>query len=460
VYQSQSKRVLSVFSLVMINVIAVDSLRTLPITAKLGLSLVSYYLLAAFVFFIPVALVAAELATAYPETGGIYIWVREAFGRRAAFITIWLQWIYNVVWYPTILAFIAATVAYLFAPELANNKFFILVTIISMFWLFTFLNCFGMKVSSIVSVIGALLGTLLPMIGITMLGFLWLFQGRPIEISPLASYWPDFSQLGNLSLFSAVLFGLLGMEMSAVHAEEVKNPQRDYPRALLLSTIIIFSTLVLGSLAIIIVVPDSKLSVVSGLIDAYSIFFDAYHMPWMTKLTALLIIIGGISGVSAWIIGPTKGLLVSARDGSIPDTFARVNKYGVPVRILIAQGIIFTLLSCVFILFDSINAAYWILSDLCAQMALLVYIFMFSAAIKLRYSQPDKPRAYKIPGGNVGMWMVAGVGLICCAITILIGFIPPTQIPFKNPYYFQSFLIGGLILFVVIPWVLSKKHKK
>ena len=115
-----SKRVLSVFSLVMINVIAVDSLRTLPLTAKLGLSLVSYYVLAAFVFFIPVALVAAELATAYPSTGGIYIWVREAFGRRVAFITIWLQWIYNVVWYPTILAFIAATIAYLFAPELSS----------------------------------------------------------------------------------------------------------------------------------------------------------------------------------------------------------------------------------------------------------------------------------------------------------------------------------------------------
>ena len=458
-YQSKSKQVLSVFSLVMINVIAVDSLRTLPITAKLGLSLVSYYLVAAFVFFIPVALVAAELATAYPKTGGIYIWVREAFGRRAGFITIWLQWVYNIVWYPTILAFIASTAAYLFAPELANNKLFILITIITLFWIFTLLNCFGMKISSIVSIIGASIGTLLPMIGIACLGFFWLFQGRPIEIGPLSSWLPDFSKLGNLSLFSAVLFGLLGMEMSAVHAEEVKNPQRDYPRALLFSTIIIFSTLVLGSLAIIIVVPDTKLSVVSGLIDAYAIFFDAYHMPWMTQLTALLIIIGGLSGVSAWIIGPTKGLLVAAQDGSIPKEFAKMNKYNSPVSILIAQGIIFTLLSCVFVLFDSINAAYWVLSDLCAQMALLVYLFMFAAAIKLRYSQAEKTRAYKIPGGNLGMWLVSGVGFVCCTITILIGFVPPTQIPFKNVFYFQAFLISGLALFVLIPWLVAKKHK-
>lgn len=453
------KKVLSVFSLVMINVIAVDSLRTLPITAKLGLSLVSYYLIAAFAFFIPVALVAAELATAYPNTGGIYIWVREAFGRRAAFITIWLQWIYNVVWYPTILAFIAATLAYLFAPELANNRYYLWGTIVGLFWLFTLLNCFGMRVSSLISTLGATLGTILPMTGITILGLIWIIQGRPIQITHVTAWLPDFSSLGNLSLFSAVLFGLLGMEMSAIHAEEVKNPQRDYPRALAWSTIIIFSTLVLGSLAIVIVVPLDALSVVSGFIDAYAIFFNAYHMPWMTSITAGLIILGGVSCLAAWIIGPTKGLLVSAHDGCLPKQFSHMNRHGAPTVILMTQGVIFTLLSTVIIFVDSINAAYWILSDMCAQLALLAYIFMFAAAIKLRYSQPDQHRTYRIPGGNWGMWMVAGIGLICCLVTILIGFVPPTQIPIDNVAFFESFLVGGMLIFVLVPWCLAKRNE-
>ena len=444
----------------MINVIAVDSLRTLPITAKLGASLISYYLIAAFAFFIPVALVAAELATAYPNTGGIYVWVREAFGRRAAFITIWLQWIYNVVWYPTILAFIAATLAYLFSPTLANNNYYLWGTIVGLFWLFTLLNCFGMRVSSIISILGASLGTIIPMVGITILGVIWFMQGRPIQINFATSWLPDFSSIGNFPLFSAVLFGLLGMEMSAIHAEEVKNPQRDYPRALLYSTIIIFSTLVLGSLAIVIVVPMDSLSVVSGLIDAYARFFDAYQMPWMTSITAGLIILGGISGVSAWIIGPTKGLLIAAHDGSLPRHFTRTNKHGAPVTILVAQGVIFTALSCLFIFIDSINAAYWILSDMCAQLALLAYIFMFSAAIKLRYSQPNQHRAYKIPGGLLGMWLVAGTGLICCVVTILISFVPPTQIPIENVAFFETFLVSGLVIFVLVPWFLAKRNEK
>lgn len=455
---NHNRKVLSVFSLVMINVIAVDSLRTLPMSAKLGLPLVSYYLVAAFAFFIPVALVAAELATAYPNTGGLYVWVREAFGKRAGFITIWLQWIYNVVWYPTILAFIAATLSYLFAPQLANNKFYLLSSALGLFWLFTLLNCFGMRLSSIVSSIGAILGTILPMLGIIILGGLWLLQGRPISIEAPSSWVPDFSSIGNLSLFSAVLFGLIGMEMSAVHAEEVRDPQRDYPRAILYSTLIIFSTLMFGSLAIVIVVPNAQLSVVSGLVDAYAVFFKTYNMPWMTYIIAVLIILGGLSGVSAWIIGPTKGLLVSARDGSLPEFFSRVNRHGAPVNILITQGLIFSLLSSVFILLDSINAAYWILSDLSAQMALLVYVFMFAAAIKLRYSQPDRHRSYTVPGGNWVMCLVAGTGMVCCLLAMAIGFVPPTQIPIDNTSFFEAFLVGGLFLFVVLPWVFAKRH--
>ena len=103
-----NKKTLSISSITMINIIAIANLRSVPFSAKLGASLISYYAIAAVCFFIPTAIVTAELATAWPNKGGIYVWVREAFGELSGFITIWLQWIYNVVWYPTILAFVAA----------------------------------------------------------------------------------------------------------------------------------------------------------------------------------------------------------------------------------------------------------------------------------------------------------------------------------------------------------------
>src|SRR3990167_6282099 len=226
------KHYLSVFSLVMINVIAVDSLRTLPMSAILGLSLVFYYLVAAVMFFIPVSLISAELATTYPHTGGLYVWVREAFGLRAGFMTIWLQWIYNVVWYPTILAFIISTSSYLFSPSLANNASFLLVASIILFWSFTMLNAFGMRLSSFISTLGAIFGTIVPIIFIIILGIIWLTGGNHIALDLNQNIIPKFNSLNQFALLPGILFGLLGMEMSAVHAEEVKNPQRDYPRAL------------------------------------------------------------------------------------------------------------------------------------------------------------------------------------------------------------------------------------
>ncbi len=456
----KQKQVLSVFSLVMINVIAVDNLRTLPISAKLGLPLIFFYVIAALAYFIPVALVAAELASAYPQTGGIYIWVREAFGKSAAFVTIWLQWIYNVVWYPTILIFIAETFAYLFDPQYATNKTYLLSAVVILFWTFTLLNCFGMRLSSLISIIGASIGTLLPMVGICILGLIWLLQGHPIAIASSHQWLPDFSSWGNFSFFSAILFGLIGVEMSAIHAEDVKNPQRDYPRALLYSVLIIFSTLVLGSLAITIVVPNQALNVVSGFIDAYAMFFKAYHLDWLLPITIVLVILGGLSGVSAWIIGPSRGLLIAARDGCLSKAFTRVNKHGAPVFILVSQALIVTVLSGLLLWVDSVSAAYWMLTELCAQLALLVYVFMFAAGIKLRYTQPDKPRAYKIPGGKLGMWATAGMGFICCVFTLFIGFVPPTQLQISDVAFFEAFLISGLGVFVLVPWLLSAKYHK
>ena len=359
------------------------------------------------------------------------------------------------------MAFVVATLAYLFDPNLANHKLYLLSTMIGLFWLFTFLNCQGMKISSFISTLGACFGTIIPMLLIALLGLIWVIQGRPLAVHLTDTSWiPDFKSLGNLSLFTVVLFGLIGMEMSAIHAGEVKNPQRDYPRALLYSTILIFLTLVLGSLAIVVVVPGETLSMMSGLIDAYAIFFDAYHMAWLTPIIAVLIVLGAISSISAWIIGPTKALLVAAHDDCIPERLTKTNQHGVPTTILMIQAIIFTVLTSLFTLFKTINAAYLILSASCAQMALLVYVFMFAAAIKLRYKNPNQRGAYRIPGGLIGAWLVSGTGILCCFGAIFLGFIPPSQVPITNIVLFESCLIGGLILFTVLPLFLMRLNNR
>lgn len=444
----------------MINIIAVDSLRSLPFSAEYGFSLVFYYLLASLTFFIPTALVSAELATGWPNKGGIYVWVREAFGDLAGFIIIWLQWVYNIVWYPTILSFIGATLAYLINPSLADSKVYMLLVIIVIFWSATFVNFYGMRASSLVSTMGALFGTLFPMLFIIGLGVVWLFKGNPSQIHfNQAEFFPTFTDPNNLSFLTAVLFGLVGMEMSAVHADEVKNPGREYPRAILFSTVIIFISLVLSSLAIAMVVPKRDLNVVTGLVQAFKIFFAAYHMNWMGPVITLLIILGGIGSVATWIIGPTKGLLVAAQDGSVPPIFGAMNKKGVPVTILIFQATIFTILCTVFLLMPTVSSSYWVLTAMTAQLAMLVYLALFAAAFWLRFKRPHVVRAYRVPFGIVGMAIVCFFGVISSSAAIVLGFIPPSQLSVGNVFLYEGILILGIVLLTAPPIIIYLMRK-
>jgi amino acid transporter len=459
---SSKKRVLSVFSLVMINVVAIDSLRNLPANAANGLSIPFYYLVACIIFMIPCALVTAELATHYPKTGGSYVWVRKAFGPRWGFTAIWLQWVYNVFWYPTILAFIAANVAYLINPSLAQNKVFMVSIVLSLFTLSTIANCYGMKLSGWISDISAILGCILPMILITVLGIVWIAIGKPLAISPtIDNFIPNIAQQHNLAFLVVVFFSLFGLEMSAVHAEEVKHPKKNYPKALLYSCVIIALTLTLSSTAIAIVVPHASLDIVSGLDQALSIFLKTLHLGGLFPIALLCIIIGGFGNMSAWVIGPTKGLVVAAEEGHMPELFKYRNQKGAPVAILIFQAIIVGLISCLFFFIKSFNTSYWILSDLTAQLALLFYLFLFSSAICLRFKRKkETPEAFTIPGKNYIMVICAGIGILSCLFAIAISFIPPDNIQIKSTLVYESILIGGILLFSLPPMLFCQFHKK
>ena len=439
------KKPLSVLSLVAINVIAIDSLRTLPFSAEYGFSAVFYYLLAAITFFLPVSLVSAELATAWSETGGVYVWVREAFGKKIGFLTIWLQWFYNIVWYPTIMSVIAVTIAYTINPALAHSKLYMLSVIMIVFWGCTLINCLGMQASSWLSNFSAIVGTLVPMFLVITLGVIWVVLGKPIQVTFSAkTFFPSFKNINNLVLFIAILYGLVGMEMSASHAREVKDPQRDYPKAVFYSMILILVTLILGSLAIDVVLPDNKINIVSGLLQAFTLFFAAFHMTWFMPILAVLIVCGAVGGAAAWMIGPSKGMLAACRDGLLPAALGKVSKNNTPVRILLLQGGFFTLICSVFILMPSVSSGFWVLTAITSILALLVYIAMFPAAIVLRYKYPDRPRAFLIPGGKIGLWVTCSLGAIISLLGVVIGFFPPSQVPVGNLMTYE------IILFVCV----------
>lgn len=446
-------KVLSVFTLAMINVAAIGGVKNWPFAAEYGFSAVFYYILAALIFFFPMSLVAAEFATGWPKKGGVYLWVKEAFGPKMGLLAVWLQWIENIIWYPTVLSFTAATIAYIFDPSLSQNTLYTMIVIIALFWIATIANFYGMKTSGWISNIGAICGTIIPGILIIILGISWIVEGASLQITfSTKSFFPDFS-LQHMVYFTGIMLALAGMEMSAVHALDVKNPQRDYSKAILLSALLILGLSLLGVLSIAIVVPTKEISFTAGTMQAFSVFLAKYNLNGLVPIIALLMAIGLFGSVSTWIIGPTKALLAAAQEGHLPHFFHKINKKGMPVALMLAQGIITTILSFMFVLMPTINAGFWILTVLVAQLYLIMYILMFAAGLYLRYKKPHVDRPFKVPGGKFGMWVVAVVGIIGSLFALFIGYFPPDNIQVGNRFFYVGFLIGGTVLGCILPFI-------
>ncbi len=456
---ASNKKVLNASMIALINVAAVCNIKNFPLLAEYGLSIVIFLILSAIFFFLPIAFVSAELASAWPDRG-VYTWVRLALGPRMGFLAIWLQWISNVIWYPTILSFIAATFAYIIDPDLAQNKIYIMAVILIAFWAATYINFLGMRVSGWISSITVLLGTIVPIALIIILGAVWIFGDHPSQIVfSWRGIFPDLASVNQLVLLSGILLGLAGIEMSGVHARDVHDPRHDYPRGIFLSAILILAFSIFGAIAIAAVVPLEKIELASGGMEAFSVLFNAFKMPWAVPIIAAVTFIGALGMMSTWIVGPSRGLLATAEHGDLPPMFQKANSNGMPVNIMISQAVIVTILSFVFLFMPSVNSSYWALVALASILYQVMYILLFISAITLRHRHPKLERPYKIPFGDAGIWTVGILGMIGSLFGLYFGFFPPSQFSIGKLFIFESFLIGSSLLFCILPLVIFGLRK-
>jgi glutamate:GABA antiporter len=447
-----SSEKISTFALILLITGAIDSIRNLPATALFGSTLIFFFLLGAIIFLIPIALISAELASTWSEEeGGVYSWVKHAFGDTVAFFTIWLQWINTLVWYPTILSFIAGTLAYLVNPALAHNKAYLISVILIVFWSLTLLGLNGLRASAAFASFCAVVGMIIPMGIIIVLAIIWLFQGHALAIDlsskHLIPHWSDTQSWGSLT---AIVTSFLGMELAAVHVRNVKNPQKNFPRAMFFSVSLILTTMIFGSLAIAFVLPQEKISLVQGVMQAFTNFFNVYHLTSIMPVIIIMLLLGSLGGMVNWIISPAKGLLLAADQGFLPPWLYRLNKHGIASRVLLLQATLVTVLCGGFFLLPSINSIYWLFTALSTELYLVMYVFLFIAAIRLKQKYPSRPRHFSVPGGRVGYYATCALGLVGCVISLIVGFFPPEEsLDMGGTLQFRLIFVGGIILMMI-----------
>jgi len=456
--------VIGMMAFAVMNFMTVVSLRGLPAQAEYGLVSIFYYIFAAVVFLIPTALVAAELASAFPKQGGMFRWVGEAFGPRWGFAALYWQWQAWVLWLPAVLVFGAAALAFTMWPQsfdtaLASNKIFSLAILLITSWAITVFTFRGIQASVSLSTFSGIFGTIVPGAILIVLGGVYVAMGHPVQMSLKTGFLPDFGNWHSMVLAASIFLFYAGMEMQAVHVKNLKNPARDYPLSILIATIMTVVIFVLGTLAVGVVIPHKSINLAVSLLVAYRDLWATLGAPWLGNVMAFMVAVGVIGQVTVVTAGPSTGLLAVGKAGYLPKLMQRTNANGISIPILVLQGLIVTFLCLIFVVMPSVESVFQILSQISNIMFLTMYIVMFLAAIALRYSQPNIARPFRIPGGNFGMWLVGLVGLAGALISGALSFAPPTQIGTGNAAVYVGILLAATAVEVAIPFIVFACRK-
>jgi glutamate:GABA antiporter len=443
-------------ALALMTVGSVGDLGSAPAMAVFGFACVFLYVLPAIVFLVPTALVSAELASGWP--GGVYNWVSEGISAPMGLLAIWCQFAQTVFYYPALLAYVGSTLAYVIDPRLAGNGVYTAAVIIVLFWGGVLVSSRGLHLIAKLASSGIVLGTLVPGAILVVMGLVYLIQGyHPAAPMDAAHLLPAWSGLASIVLIVSSFFTYAGIEMNAVHVDELRNPAREFPKAIFVAMGLVLAVFIFPTLAISWAIPSQQISLTAGVMQALTAFLAHFGLIFAVPLIAVALVVASLSGMMAWLAGPSKGLLNIGREqGHLPPFFQQVNAAGIQMHILVAQGVVITLIGLLYAFVPSVSSAYWIFAAMATQVYLIMYVLMFVAARNLRRRQPEHPRGYSAPA-LVPLCLIGGLS---SAAAFVIGFVPPSQFGRSNPLIYGALLLGGVLLIGVVPPVLLFRLRK
>ncbi|WP_448808420.1 APC family permease [Agromyces bauzanensis] len=443
-------------ALALMTTASVASLRPAPTMAIYGLGAIFLYLVPAIVFLLPTSLVSAELASGWE--GGVYNWVSKGISKPMGFLAVWCQFAMTIFYYPSLLGFVASTLAYVINPDLASNGVWTALVIMVCYWSGVFISSRGTKGVAGLASGGLIIGTLIPGALLILLGAAFLGQGNPSAAPMEASYLiPQWAGLASLVLIVNNFLSYSGMEMNAVHVSSLKNPGKDYPKSMFLAMGLVLLIFILPALAISWIVPAEELSLTAGVMQAFDAVLAVFNWQWLTPIIGIMLVMASLGGMLTWLAGPSKGLLlISRQEGYLPPFLQKLNKHGVQQNLLVTQGLVTTVIALGYALIPDVSSAYWIFSVITTQVYLIMYLLMFVAAIRLRRNDPDHPRGYRAPM-LVGL---CGVGFAASLAALLVGFIPPSQFGGGNPLVYFAIVAGGALgLGLLVPFLFYRFRK-
>ncbi|SYX85868.1 tyrosine-tyramine antiporter [Paenibacillus alvei] len=456
---------LTLFGLIGITMAFFGTVRSVPTLAATGWTQIFYMLVAAVLFALPIALMSAELSTGFPEEGGPQVWVKNALGEKWGFVTSWLLWVQMFFG----MVMVASTVGVLFGyvinvPDLSSNNYFIFAVILISYWGVTLLNL-KFDMVKIAGNWGAIIGVYIPFVILVVLGVAYMIKNGINPQGYLADFkasnlLPNLSDLGSLAFLSGIIFIFAGVEISSVHANNIENPKRNYPIAVIASVILLVIFNLIAGLTVANGVPMGKMEL-ANITQPYLIFCEDLGIPSIfVNIISAMILIGVLVQLSAWVLGPSKSMIKVAEDGNLPPFFQKRNGKGIPISFVLIQAIVISLVSVLYIVVPDVNSAFLIITITTTILYCLVYAFIAISAIRLRYKMPQVERPFRLGSkGNGLMWFVSLLALLSVGITLVVSLIPPSILEPSQTTGYIIYQVGATIVMVGIALIIYRFKK-
>lgn len=442
-HQPDLKRVLGRRDLVLLFVVAIFNLNVVPSIAANGGVTVWLWIISLLLFFWPQGIAVIELAHRYPGEGGVYLWAKEVFGDFHGFLSGWCYWTNNMLYVPTVMLYFVGVSVFVLGPShhgLADNKVFALVVSLALLAILVVLNIVGLGVGKWVNNLGGI-GTGVAAAALIGLGIVvWLRFGTTITVA-------DFRIPTNprfvLNSFGVICFGLVGLELASVMGDEIQDPQRTLPGAVLWGGILSGLLYVGATLTLLVAVSKDQISVLQGIVQAVGHMAQSVGVGWMVAPFALLLSLS-IAGIgSAWLGGSARIPFVAGLDSYMPGWMAKVHpEYRTPYAALIVHAVVSMALIVMNFVGAGVQETFQKMLSLAVVLQLIPFLYMFGALLKLAFEPADGTGHY-----SKTTLILAGIsGLVTTILGIALVFFPAQQI--TSLWSYEIWMFGGTLFFI------------
>lgn len=415
---SNEKKKFRLFDAVLAAVCIVLVVESAAPAAAIGNSQFFWWIFLLIGFFLPYGMISAELGTTYEDEGGIYDWVKRAFGNKWGSRAAWYYYINFPLWMGSLAVLFTDVI-----KQISGSSFGMFPTIVIQLlfiWCVVIISCFKISDSKWILNLAAIFKALI-MVTIGILGIYAAVTKGSANDFNLMSFIPSFGA-GGLSYISVILFNFLGFEVVTTFASEMSNPSKEIPKAIILGGIFIAIFYVFAAFGISVAVPADELSASGGLIDSFMLLTGKTG-GFIIVLFGIMFLYTLIANLISWSLGVNYVAKYAAEQKALPKCLGISDKSGMPIGASITNGVIATVIVLISPFIKS-QDVFWSFFALNMITLLMSYILMFPAFLKLRRTDPDRVRPYKIQGGDGKLMLMTYLPMVLLIVSVLFSVIP------------------------------------